>query len=61
MPLWWPPTKVAGHHLAPFLAERFGARLPVPQPDERWLEGAIPCEITLPVPQDTPIPIARAS
>jgi sulfide:quinone oxidoreductase len=21
-PLWWPPTKVAGHHLAPFLFER---------------------------------------
>jgi len=61
MPLWWPPTKVAGRHLAPFLAERFGARLPAPQPDERWLQGTIPCELTLPVPQPTPIPIARAS
>ncbi|MGN6187351.1 MAG: NAD(P)/FAD-dependent oxidoreductase [Conexibacter sp.] len=63
MPLWWPPTKVAGRHLAPFLAERFGARLPAPQPDERWLEGAIPCEITLPVPlpDSTSIPIVRAS
>lgn len=59
MPLWWPPTKVAGRHLAPFLAERFGARLPAPQPDDRWLEGAIPCEITLPVP--TSVPVARAS
>ena len=50
-PLWWPPLKVAGRHLAPFLAERFGARLPqAPQPDDRWLEGAIPCEISMPVP-----------
>jgi len=55
-PLWWPPLKVAGRHLAPFLAERFGARLPqASQPDDRWLEGAIPCEITMPVP------VARAS
>lgn len=50
-PLWWPPLKVAGRYLAPFLAERFGARLPqAPQPDDRWLEGAIPCEIAMPVP-----------
>ena len=50
-PLWWPPLKVAGRHLAPFLAERFGATLPqAPQPDDRWLEGAIPCEISMPVP-----------
>ncbi len=61
-PLWWPPMKVAGRHLAPFLAERFGARMPAaPQPDERWLEGAIPCEITLPVPEPAAGPAARAS
>ena len=60
-PLWWPPTKVAGRHLAPFLAERFGARMPAPQPDERWLEGAIPCEVTLPVPAPAADPVARAS
>jgi hypothetical protein len=23
-PLWWPPGKVVGRHLAPFLAERAG-------------------------------------
>jgi sulfide:quinone oxidoreductase len=23
-PLWWPPAKVVGRHLAPFLAERLG-------------------------------------
>jgi len=60
-PLWWPPMKVAGRHLAPFLAERLGARMPAPQPDERWLEGAIPCEITLPIPDSTQLPVAHAS
>jgi sulfide:quinone oxidoreductase len=55
MPLWWPPMKVAGRHLAPFLAERLGARVPALQPDDRWLKGAIPCEITLPVPTSTPV------
>ena len=59
VPLWWPPMKVAGRHLAPFLAERLGARLPTLEPDERWLEGAIPCEITLPAP--APTPVVRAS
>jgi sulfide:quinone oxidoreductase len=61
MPLWRPPVKVAGRYLAPFLAERFGPRLPGTRSDERWLEGAIPCEITLPVPEPTPLPTARAS
>jgi sulfide:quinone oxidoreductase len=28
-PLWWPPAKVAGRHLAPYLAAR-GVSLPVP-------------------------------
>ena len=23
-PLWWPPDKIVGHYLAPFLAERLG-------------------------------------
>jgi sulfide:quinone oxidoreductase len=46
-PLWWPPLKVAGRHLAPFLAQRLGARVPEPLPDDRWMEGAIPCEIAL--------------
>ncbi|HEU4702947.1 MAG TPA: FAD-dependent oxidoreductase [Conexibacter sp.] len=61
MPLWWPPTKVAGRHLAPFLAERLGGRLPATHPDERWLEGAIPCEIRLPVPHSTQVHVAHAS
>jgi len=61
MPLWWPPTKIAGRHLAPFLAEHFGARLSAPPAGERWLEGAIPCEIALPVADSPPIAAARAS
>jgi sulfide:quinone oxidoreductase len=27
-PLWWPPSKVAGHYLAPFLADLAGHELP---------------------------------
>jgi sulfide:quinone oxidoreductase len=46
-PLWWPPMKVAGRHLSPFLAQRFGARMPDARADERWLEGGIPCEIAM--------------
>jgi sulfide:quinone oxidoreductase len=61
LPLWWPPTKVAGRYLSPFLAERLGGGLPAAQLDERWLEGAIPCEITLPVPKAAPRPAAHAS
>ena len=29
-PLWWPPGKIAGHHLGPFLAEREGLALAGP-------------------------------
>jgi sulfide:quinone oxidoreductase len=29
-PLWWPPAKIVGRHLAPFLAERAGAILSPP-------------------------------
>ncbi|HEX4806778.1 MAG TPA: FAD-dependent oxidoreductase [Conexibacter sp.] len=60
-PLWWPPTKVAGRFLAPFLLERLGARLTAARPDDRWLEGAIPCEIPLPAPAPAPHAVLRAS
>ncbi len=60
-PLWWPPTKVAGRFLAPFLVERLGARPPAPQPDDRWLEGAIPCEIPLPIPAPATDAVLSAS
>lgn len=44
-PLWWPPTKVAGRWLAPFLAERLGIAAPALEPPEMWRAGAVPCEI----------------
>lgn len=49
VPLWWPPLKVAGRYLAPFLAERFdlGPAQASP-PAELWPEGSVPCEVTLP-------------
>ena len=31
-PLWWPPGKIAGKHLAPFLAERAGVVLTAAEP-----------------------------
>jgi sulfide:quinone oxidoreductase len=41
-PLWWPPAKIVGHHLAPFLAARLGLPAAPPQP----LAG-IPVDIRL--------------
>ena len=41
-PLWWPPAKVAGRHLAPFLAERVGLELRPPR------DAGIEVEIELP-------------
>jgi sulfide:quinone oxidoreductase len=46
-PLWWPPTKVAGRHLAPFLAGHL--RHPHAEPavaSSSWMEDAIPFELT---------------
>jgi hypothetical protein len=44
-PLWWPPTKIAGRHLAPYLLERsdvvgFG------RPDEGFIDVDIPLTAT---------------
>jgi sulfide:quinone oxidoreductase len=44
-PLWWPPTKIAGRHLAPYLLERsdvvgFG------RPDEGFIDVDIPLSAT---------------
>jgi sulfide:quinone oxidoreductase len=33
-PLWWPPSKIVGRYLAPFLAERAGATLAPPSDAE---------------------------
>ena len=43
-PLWWPPAKIAGRRLAPFLAEVTGEELP----DEPTLgPGVLPVEVEL--------------
>jgi sulfide:quinone oxidoreductase len=33
-PLWWPPAKIVGHHLAPFLASLVGREEPPSPPDD---------------------------
>ncbi|MGB2710970.1 MAG: FAD-dependent oxidoreductase, partial [Conexibacter sp.] len=46
-PLWWPPAKVAGRHLAPFLAARLGRSVPAGPPSrEAWPQDAIPFELS---------------
>ena len=42
-PLWWPPAKIAGRRLAPFLAEHAGAKA-VAQPTG---SGTVPVEVEL--------------
>jgi sulfide:quinone oxidoreductase len=43
-PLWWPPAKIVGRHLAPFLAERLGLSESL---EQRRRRGAIPVEVEL--------------
>jgi sulfide:quinone oxidoreductase len=43
-PLWWPPAKIVGRHLAPFLARRLGLS-EAPPPGAR--EGAVTVEVEL--------------
>ena len=46
-PLWWPPAKVAGRHLAPFLAARVKRPAPSePAQPEAWSQDAIPFELS---------------
>jgi sulfide:quinone oxidoreductase len=42
-PLWWPPAKIVGHHLAPFLASQVGAEEPTSASDPP--AGAVSLEI----------------
>ena len=42
--LWWPPAKIVGHYLAPFLAELAGAESPNELPSA---PGVLPVEIDL--------------
>jgi sulfide:quinone oxidoreductase len=43
-PLWWPPAKIVGRYLTPFLATKFGLAETVVGP---LREGAIPIEVEL--------------
>ncbi|TML66256.1 MAG: hypothetical protein E6G13_14000 [Actinobacteria bacterium] len=43
-PLWWPPAKIVGRHLAPFLAEHLG--LAEALPDELRMD-AVPVDVEL--------------
>jgi sulfide:quinone oxidoreductase len=43
-PLWWPPAKIVGRHLAPFLAEHLGLS---ERPPPSLAEGAVRVEIDL--------------
>jgi sulfide:quinone oxidoreductase len=43
-PLWWPPAKIVGRYLAPFLAERLGLSQVLP---DAARESALPVEVEL--------------
>ena len=43
-PLWWPPAKIVGRHLAPFLAEHLGLSESL---EQRHRRGAVPIEVEL--------------
>ena len=45
-PLWWPPTKIAGRYLAPYVYEREPAAAPGPAP-EGFVDLEVPLETTL--------------
>jgi sulfide:quinone oxidoreductase len=44
-PLWWPPTKIAGRYLAPYLYEREAAAVPGPAP-EGFADLEVPLDTT---------------
>ena len=43
-PLWWPPAKIVGRYLAPFLAARAGVEIPDEVPSR---PGTVPVEVEL--------------
>ncbi len=43
-PLWWPPAKIVGHYLAPFLADVAGVESPA---ETTSAPGAVPVEVEL--------------
>ena len=50
-PLWWPPAKIVGRYLAPFLAEVAGVEAP---PQLTAPPGALEVEVELEPPEDPP-------
>ncbi|HET7352662.1 MAG TPA: FAD-dependent oxidoreductase [Gaiellaceae bacterium] len=42
-PLWWPPAKIVGRHLSPFLAEQLGLAVDAPPPAGH----AVPVEVAI--------------
>jgi len=46
-PLWWPPAKIVGRHLAPFLASHLGLSVKPPRP-----EGAVAVEVEVELTRD---------
>ena len=49
-PLWWPPGKIVGRHLSPFLAEHLGLATSGPAPAD-----ALPVEVAVDRPAWTPV------
>jgi sulfide:quinone oxidoreductase len=49
-PRWWPPTKIAGRYLAPYLYERDAVSVPGPAP-----EGFADLEVLLDTPDAAPV------
>jgi sulfide:quinone oxidoreductase len=47
--LWWPPTKIAGRYLAPYLYEREAAAVPGPAP-EGFADLEVPLDLTAAAP-----------
>jgi sulfide:quinone oxidoreductase len=45
-PLWWPPTKVSGRHLTPWIAEQDPDALPAAPADGEAVERAMPLDPT---------------
>ena len=49
-PLWWPPGKIVGRYLSPFLAEHLGLAASGPPPAD-----ALPIEVAVDRPAGTPV------
>src|SRR5215207_1792428 len=48
--LWWPPTKIAGRYLAPYLYEREASAVPGPAP-EGFADFEVPLDLTAAAPE----------